>query len=222
MDSIYIAIIILSLLSNILIFILHRNWKSNRYEREIENEEELKREREKRLYLQAELDKVREVHTSHTKEIEAENKMYKVIIEDLEKTIARYSEEEREYYSEMDNLNSMGKEISPGELFILRDLSGQKGSGVHDFTGIYILENKTEDKFYVGQSISVLKRASKHFTGDGNKGIYEDYKNGDKWTVKMIALSDSGFKSINALEKHFIKYHSSTYNGYNKTIGNAN
>lgn len=145
-----------------------------------------------------------------------------IVIKTLRSELARFTKESQVYQSEMDNLNNYSREMSPEELLEIRAEVMKKDSGLHDFTGIYVLENKTVDKFYVGQSISLFKRCGAHFTGDGNKDIYEDYSNGEIWSVRLIALADSGFKSINALEKHFIEYYHSTYNGYNKTIGNAN
>ena len=100
----------------------------------------------------------------------------------------------------MDNINNYSREMSPEELLEIRAEVLKRDSGLHDFTGIYVLENKTVDKFYVGQSISLFKRCGAHFTGEGNKDIYEDYSNGEIWTVRLIALADSGFKSINALD----------------------
>lgn len=209
------AIILVNIIFNIVVYRNQKNLVR-------ENFDKATKEESRRIRAEEELRLAKKEHEANTKEINSENKMYKVIMEDLEKTLSKYTEEERFYYSQMDSLDEKGKEITPAELLKLKDLSSKGGSGVHDFTGVYILQNKTEDKFYIGQSISVLKRASKHFLGEGNKGVYEDYMNGAEWTIKMVALSDSGFKSINALEKHFIKYHSATYNGYNKTVGNVN
>lgn len=139
----------------------------------------------------------------------------------LKEKLAEFTEEQRLYYKEMDNLNNHSKEMTPKELIELNSKVDIAGSGVLDFTGIYILENKTMDKYYVGQSITVIRRCAKHFMEKGNEDIYKDYNvRGEIWTIKLIALSNSGFRSINALEKHFIEYHHSTYNGYNKTIGN--
>ena len=145
-----------------------------------------------------------------------------LMINTYKEKLAEFTVKKQIYQSEMDNINNYSREMSPEELLEIRSEVLKRDSGLHDFTGIYILENKTVDKFYVGQSISLFKRSGAHFTGDGNKDIYEDYSNGEIWTVRLIALADSGFKSINALEKHFIEYYHSTYNGYNKTIGNAN
>lgn len=168
------------------------------------------------------MNKNREVYGSERKALIAEHKADKLLLERYKKRLDGIDEVRMNYYSEMDNLDNLGREMTPEEFLKLRDKVNRTDSNLHDFTGIYILENKTVDKFYVGQSISLFRRAGAHFTGSGNKDIYEDYMNGEEWTIRLIALSDSGFKSINALEKHFIEYHHSTYNGYNKTIGNIN
>ena len=34
--------------------------------------------------------------------------------------------------------------------------------------------------------------------------IYADYKYGDKFTIRLIPLKDSGFKTLNELEQNFI------------------
>lgn len=44
-------------------------------------------------------------------------------------------------------------------------------SNPSEFTGIYILHNMNEDKYYVGQSVRVLNRVRQHFTGHGNGDI---------------------------------------------------
>lgn len=172
--------------------------------------------------LEYALEKNREVYLAERKALLAKQEADNLRVDKYKKQLNSYSQEQSEYYSEMDNMDNTAKEMTPEEFLKLANKSNKVNSGIHDFTGIYILENKTMDKFYVGQSISVFKRASAHFTGKGNMDIYEDYKNGEKWTIRTIALSNSGFKSINALEKHFIKYHSSTWNGYNRTVGNVN
>ena len=89
-----------------------------------------------------------------------------------------------------------------------------------NFAGIYILHNVTKDKYYVGQSKSVLNRVNMYFTGKGNGDVYFDYRLGDQFTIRMISLENSGFSSLNSLGKNAIaKYHAYT-RGYNKTRGN--
>lgn len=91
-----------------------------------------------------------------------------------------------------------------------------------DCTGIYILYNKTRGKYYIGQSIDVLKRVPQHFNGasQGNQYVNKSYLKGDKWTIKIVPLQDSGFIKLNPLEAHAIKIYEAFEKGYNKTKGN--
>lgn len=178
---------------------------------------ELERENSE-LYKRIEKDKV--FYGKDRQILVSEHKAEKVELEHCREKLKYFTKQQRLYYDEMDNLSSSAKEMTPEELLDLRREVDIEDSGILDFTGIYILYNQTMDKYYVGQSITVIRRAAKHFMEEGNEDIYEDYQAGEKWTVKLIALSNSGFRSINALEKHFIEYYHSTWNGYNRTIGN--
>ena len=74
--------------------------------------------------------------------------------------------------------------------------------------------------YYVGQSVKLIGRVNNHFTGHGNGDVYADWKNGDKFTIKMIKLEGSGYSSLNALEKDMIRAFNAYTKGYNKTRGN--
>ena len=116
-------------------------------------------------------------------------------------------------------------EITPAEFFKIRNTcSGCRGrqyiSTNYDFTGVYIIHNHTKDMYYVGQGKKVLKRVNNHFTGRGNGDVYADYKYGDDFTIKMIALEKSGCKTLNELERNTIMTYNAYYGGYNKTKGN--
>jgi|SRR5690625_583194 len=116
-------------------------------------------------------------------------------------------------------------EMTPEEYFKMRSKSfGGRGrpkySNNYNFPGVYILHNKSKDQYYVGQGKLVLNRVNSHFTGRGNGDVYADYKYGDRWTIKMIALKNSGFSTLNALERHTISTYDSFRNGYNRNRGN--
>lgn len=116
-------------------------------------------------------------------------------------------------------------EMSPEEFMKMRKTSfGGRGRPSYaltqNFAGVYILYNKTKNMYYVGQGKEVLNRVNAHFTGKGNGDVYADYKYGDIFTIKMIALSTSGFSSLNELERNTIMTYNSYANGYNKTRGN--
>ena len=115
-------------------------------------------------------------------------------------------------------------EITPEEFFKMRsaNFDSHHSSYVRkqNFVGVYILFNQTKNMYYVGQAQKIFDRVNSHFTGKGNGDVYADYKYGDKFTIKMIALKNSGFSSLNELERNTIAKYNSYYKGYNKTRGN--
>lgn len=115
--------------------------------------------------------------------------------------------------------------VTPKEFFKIRNASnGGRGkkhiSTKHDFAGVYILYNNDKKMYYVGQGKRVFQRVNSHFTGHGNGDVYADYKYGDNFTIKMIALRNSGFKTLNELERNTITTYNAYAKGYNKTRGN--
>ena len=93
-------------------------------------------------------------------------------------------------------------------------------SSDHEFVGVYILHNITKDMYYVGQAKKVLTRVSKHLTGHGNGDVYADFKYGDKFLVNVIPLVNSGYASIDDLERDTIERFDAFNSGYNRTRGN--
>lgn len=89
-----------------------------------------------------------------------------------------------------------------------------------NFPGVYILHNKTKNMYYVGQGKNVLDRVNCHFNGKGNGDVYADYKYGDIFTIRMIGLENSGYDTLNELERNTIMTYDAYRNGYNKTRGN--
>lgn len=102
-------------------------------------------------------------------------------------------------------------------------LAGRK-SGMKDalkFAGVYIIRNMTRNSYYVGQAVDVDRRLYQHFTGHGNGDVYADYKiRKDKFEIRVIRLSSSGFKNLNDLERYAIGAYSAYDRGYNRTRGN--
>ena len=116
-------------------------------------------------------------------------------------------------------------EITPQEFFKIRNASnGGRGnkhiSTQHDFEGVYILYNHTKNMYYVGQGKKVFQRVNNHFTGHGNGDVYADFKYGNEFTIKMIALENSGFSTLNELKRNTIITYNAYAKGYNKTRGN--
>ena len=90
-----------------------------------------------------------------------------------------------------------------------------------DFTGVYVLHNISKDMYYVGQSVKVVDRVGQHLTGHGNCDVYADYKYGDEFEVSTVSLADSGYGSLNDLERDTIAAYDAYNRGYNKTAGNS-
>ena len=135
--------------------------------------------------------------------------------------------EKRKINKQIDDLANSAIEMTPEEFMKMRNTSfGGRGRPSHaltrNFAGVYILYNKSKNMYYVGQSKQVLNRVNAHFTGKGNGDVYADYKYGDIFSIRMIALENSGFNSLNELERNTIARYNSFSSGYNKTRGNRN
>lgn len=88
------------------------------------------------------------------------------------------------------------------------------------FSGVYILHNKTKNRRYVGQGQSIFDSVDQHFTGNGNRNIYTDYRNGDTWSILMIDFDKTPFDTLNTLERHTIRAYGAFRKGYNRNRGN--
>lgn len=82
--------------------------------------------------------------------------------------------------------------------------------------GIYILHNKTKGKHYVGNSLDVMESVNKMFSGEGSKSVYRDYKRGDVFTVRMVAVISSGYSDIEAMKEDAVRFLDAADEGYNK------
>lgn len=105
--------------------------------------------------------------------------------------------------------------ITPEQFFNLRNTV--KG----DCVGVYIIYNRSRKMYYVGQATRLYFRVNQHFTGHGNGDVYADYKYGDKFTIRLIKLVDSGYEDLDKLEKDMIDKFNAYELGYNKTKGNG-
>lgn len=135
------------------------------------------------------------------------------------------TEKKRKINQQIEGLANNTIEMTPEEFINMRNFSfGGKGNKYYaltkNFAGVYILYNKTLNKYYVGQGTKILNRVYAHFTGKGNGDVYADYKYGHEFTIRMIALENSGFSTLNELERNAISYYNAFSKGYNKTRGN--
>ncbi|MDR2519529.1 MAG: GIY-YIG nuclease family protein [Eubacteriaceae bacterium] len=116
------------------------------------------------------------------------------------------------------------KPVTPEEFFRMREAGAgrenAKEGKAFEQKGVYVLTNTNSQKKYVGQGIRVGDRIARHFTGKGNEGVYRDYRKGDRFLIRTAALSDTGFRSLNEMERCAIASFKAFQKGYNKTRGN--
>lgn len=117
------------------------------------------------------------------------------------------------------------KEIGIEEFLSLRNKKKGKGtkklaSDTADVSGVYIIHNRSQRKYYVGQAKHIVSRANSHFTGKGNGRVYADYVHGDRFFIRFVSLKGSGEKDLNSLERKYIKKYRARETGYNRTKGN--
>lgn len=114
------------------------------------------------------------------------------------------------------------RELTPVEFNDLR--TQKKGntyiSKAYNIPGVYILENHSDNMFYVGQGKKVLDRVHSHFSGRGNGDVYADFKYGAKFTIKIIPLQQTNYTNLNDLEREYIRLLGAYTYGYNKNRGN--
>ena len=76
-----------------------------------------------------------------------------------------------------------------------------------DFQGAYIIHNHNKSKYYVGVADRVFRKLERIFNGYEQKQIYNDWKKGNKFTIRAVKLKDSGYSNndelINALSKQY-------------------
>lgn len=107
------------------------------------------------------------------------------------------------------------KEIMDGK-FDLNNLKNIKG--------VYIIWNKTKNRYYVGQTKNLYKRIfTQHFNianGDVKNIIFaKDWFSGDEFLLKTIQLETKD--ELDDTEKYYIDMYDSFKNGYNSTSGNV-
>ncbi len=93
--------------------------------------------------------------------------------------------------------------------------------------GCYVIHNRENDKYYVGQSKDIIKRLKQHFKGTipNNVIFAEDYystpveKREDLFEVKIIPCQTKD--ELDRTEKKLIEDYNSYLTGYNGTNGNS-
>lgn len=96
-----------------------------------------------------------------------------------------------------------------------------KFSHKENIIGVYIIWNKTKNKYYVGQSKDVNNRIYQgHFCSSGPKKFcfFQDWSNNDEFLVKIIPCTTKD--ELDRLEKMYIEQYDAFNSGYNSTGGN--
>ncbi len=83
-----------------------------------------------------------------------------------------------------------------------------------DFEGIYICHNSTKQRYHIGMSSHVYKMAQRIFEGEANQAVYQDYKNGDTFTITIRPLEGSGLYTLVTLAEHYIDRYSANEGDY--------
>lgn len=102
----------------------------------------------------------------------------------------------------------------------IADASQLKFYSLKNKKGIYIIKNKTKNKYYVGQSKNIARRLNQHFCNGvpKNEIFKEDWKKGDVFVFYYIECRTKN--KLDKLERKYIKKYDSFRNGYNSTQGN--
>lgn len=74
-----------------------------------------------------------------------------------------------------------------------------------EVTGVFIIHNVTKDLYYVGQSAKAIDRAALQFLGRGNCDVYADFRYGDSFDVRIVALPGSRYESLTELKRSVIQ-----------------
>lgn len=102
----------------------------------------------------------------------------------------------------------------------LRDASHFSYFNLNNKKGVYIIWNRTKNKYYVGQSKNIGKRMLQHFKNGEVKNIIfaKDWYDNDSFAYKYYFCETKD--ELDDLEKRYIAEYNSFKNGYNSTSGN--
>lgn len=173
------------------------------------------------LKLESELNSKKEKIALSNAKIDSYNKQ----IKQKEAEIKKKKEEIKLYYNrKIQNIKPLNNLVNNDESFV--SLKMFSGLEYEKIVGCYIIHNKENDKYYVGQSKDILKRLKQHFKGTVplNPIFAEDYYNSqypnkdDLFEVKIIRCNTKD--ELDNTEKQLISDYDSWKNGYNGTSGN--
>ena len=128
------------------------------------------------------------------------------------------------YKTKIATINALPTECTHDTSFkLLKNFSGLEYEKI---IGCYIIHNRENNKYYVGQSKDVLKRLKQHFKGTVPNNIIfaEDYyaskykERENLFEVKIIPCTTKD--ELDKTEKELIEQYNSWQYGYNGTSGN--
>lgn len=80
--------------------------------------------------------------------------------------------------------------------------------------GIYICQNTTSAKCHIGLSDDVYRAAQNVFAGNGNRAVYEDFRDGHIFSVTIRPLVSSGLYTLATLAEHYIDRYNANEGSY--------
>lgn len=144
------------------------------------------------------------------KEIEKFNKKNQLKIDHLQ-----------EKFDEIENKEIKIENIDEDGWNDLKTASNFSYSNLNNKKGIYIIWNKTKNKYYVGQSKNIGKRLSQHVKDGEVKNILfaKDWYDNNEFVFKYYFCETKD--ELDFLQKRYIDEYSAFENGYNSTNGNV-
>ncbi len=132
--------------------------------------------------------------------------------------------EEEKYAFKISKVQPLENSLKSNSDFIM--LKQFNGYAYKKIIGCYIIHNRENDKYYVGQSKDIYKRIKQHFKGTkpNNINFAEDYYNSlflnkdELFEIKIIECQTKD--ELDNMEKNLIQKYDSLNSGYNKTSGN--
>ncbi len=97
----------------------------------------------------------------------------------------------------------------------VNDIMDIKENDYKHIRGVFVVCNKSKNKYLVGKSVDIINSVNNLFTGKGNMKVYLDYNDGDDFAIKLLELKNSGYCNINELERDIITAYDAYKYGYN-------
>ncbi|MBQ8394504.1 MAG: GIY-YIG nuclease family protein [Clostridia bacterium] len=129
------------------------------------------------------------------------------------------------YEQKLQSITPLPVHYEPDNSFIsLKTIIGVKYEKI---IGVYVIHNRENNKYYVGQSKDIYKRLKQHFVGTVPKNVIfaKDYyfsKSENKSDLFEVKIIPCGTKDeLDKTEKNLIELYDSYNLGYNGTNGNT-